>query len=503
MAFLIEDFKKTNILINFIQGLIWQKRMEEHGDKIVIPLFLYWDEFQSKNLQGSQSNKTKIGGTYVSIPCLPPKYASKLEFIFVTLLFYGKDRKIDDNLEKDRNEIVFFPVIQELIALYEEGIEVSTANGTERIFSELGLMIGDNLGLHSMMNFAESFSATYSCRYCKVSKNLLHVLTFEWTSFLRNHENYLEDLKLYDVSQTGIKGPCIFHKIPNFQIPTNVGVDFMHDVLEGVSKYVLSEVLDHIIVKKNFINLDKFNSIVKNFKLFSKFGCKNLPPSLTESSLKASIFGLSASEPLFFVKNSGLIAGDFILREDGFWKLYLLHKKIVDFLMSPKTHVPHLKILEQNISEHHKLYINLTGENLKPKFHILLHYNPLILLTGPVIHSWTMRHEAAHRPLKLMCAGENKKYLLHTMENRYKLKFDYFMKTYDEKSYIKIVPKLFSSEFNFPKDTAVFWIEINGIGYDKNLVLVTEIKLLDLPTFGYIESIDVVFDKILFFFLFV
>lgn len=135
--------------------------MKQHTNKIVLPLLLYFDDFDPGNVCGSHAGKNKIGETDISIPCLPPKYASKLEFILPTLFFKPKDRSVY------QNQAVFQPVIDHLNNLQNKGIEFITKKGKkERVYFELALIVGDNLGLHSMLGLVESFSATFSCRYC-------------------------------------------------------------------------------------------------------------------------------------------------------------------------------------------------------------------------------------------------------------------------------------------------------------------------------------------------
>lgn len=56
---LIEDYNRTKVLSNFVQGELWRERMNYHHGKTVLPLFFYFDDFQAKNLNGSQSLKLK------------------------------------------------------------------------------------------------------------------------------------------------------------------------------------------------------------------------------------------------------------------------------------------------------------------------------------------------------------------------------------------------------------------------------------------------------------
>ena len=49
-----------------------------------------------------------------------------------------------------------------------------------------------------------------------------------------------------------------------------------------------------------------------------------------------------------------------------------------------------LKLL---IKEHHSLFVKLYGKE-KPKLHFLLYYPEQMMALGPMIRTWTIRHEA-------------------------------------------------------------------------------------------------------------
>ena len=74
----------TGDLTHFLQGSLWLlKYVPKNVGKLVIPLYLYFDEFEVGNALGSHAGEQKLGGVYVSIACLPPHLASKLSNIFV------------------------------------------------------------------------------------------------------------------------------------------------------------------------------------------------------------------------------------------------------------------------------------------------------------------------------------------------------------------------------------------------------------------------------------
>jgi len=58
-----------------------------------------------------------------------------------------------------------------------------------RVYFKLTIIIGDNLGLHSILGFIKSFSAIICCRFCKISKDMSPKLCSEDASILRDKIN--------------------------------------------------------------------------------------------------------------------------------------------------------------------------------------------------------------------------------------------------------------------------------------------------------------------------
>jgi hypothetical protein len=97
--------------------------------------------------------------------------------------------------------------------------------------------LGDNLGLHSVLGFTESFVAHYLCRFCKLSKTECHSQIDQLDNKLRNIDTYKSGIEINDMSLTGINQACVFNEICSFHVTENYAVDIMHDLLEGVCKY--------------------------------------------------------------------------------------------------------------------------------------------------------------------------------------------------------------------------------------------------------------------------
>ena len=111
---------------------------------------------------------------------------------------------------------------------------------------------------------------------------------------------------------------------------------------------------------------------------------------------KPSTFSLQSAAQMFsIVRNLPLLIADKIPESDDKWYSILLLIKICPVALSPVVTpdtVPYLKVLiEEKLYLLHSLYPEST---LKPKMHYLIHLPSQIERHGPLIHSWTMRHEA-------------------------------------------------------------------------------------------------------------
>ncbi|KAL4103242.1 hypothetical protein QTP88_009982 [Uroleucon formosanum] len=217
----------------------------------------------------SNSNKcvsnNKLGAIYTSLPCLPPEYSSSLENIFLACLFKSVNR------QEFGNRAIFSELVSELNFLEVTGIDI-LYDGEIKFFFSLVLILVDNLGLHSILGFSESFMANFSCRFCKSNKSDCNHQLVQIDENLRNEVNYTTAIAINNLSLTGIKELCIFYEIQSFHVTKNYAVDIMHDILEGVCK----------------------------------------PPLISNDSLKHGSIKMSASETLCFIKYLTLIVGELV-----------------------------------------------------------------------------------------------------------------------------------------------------------------------------------------------
>lgn len=225
---------------------------------------IYYDDFEVGNPLGSHSGINKLGGVYFSLPCLPPQYISKLENIYLALLFKSSYR------EMYGDKAIFQILVDELKYLKNVGIKISNMGVTETVYFELGLILGDNLGQNSLLGFIEGFTGNKCCRFCRMPKNIRNEACEENIDYLRNIDNYNEDSVLNNAKLTGIKKECVFNDLPGFHVTTNYCTDFMHDLLEGVCKQDFTYILKELIIKQALFSMDTFNYRIKLFKCYTE-----------------------------------------------------------------------------------------------------------------------------------------------------------------------------------------------------------------------------------------
>lgn len=390
-------YSESKYMKNFIQGNLWKITLKEVSsiikDGIILPLFIYFDDLETGNALGSHAGKNLIGCVYAWIPCLPPSIASKLSSILLTQVFYSNDRKV-----KNGNKKIFSELIEELNKLSSEGIHIKIKGELKKVYFVTTLILGDNLGLNSILGFVESFSSTRFCRICYVSPEKMSEMTKEEDYLLRNDERHEYDSKNINPKETGVKEECFFNKLNFFKVIKNAVVDIMHDLFEGVVSRVLAKILIKFIDEKKYFTIKQLNEYLNSINF--AYESANVPTNLDmEYIRKNEKLKMSAAESLFFVKYLPTIIGEHVPEEDETWSLYIKLREIVQITTSPIISEETFMELETIITEHHRLYNKFFGD-LKPKFHNLLHYVRVMKNNGPLINLSAMRFESKHTEIK-------------------------------------------------------------------------------------------------------
>ncbi|KAK4872028.1 hypothetical protein RN001_016152 [Aquatica leii] len=369
----MKSFQNNDKLTNFVQEELWKEKNQLYPNKIVLPYFLYIDDFEINNPLGSHSTKHSICNIYYSF-----------------------------------------------LALSIE--EIETENDKNVIFSVhfiLGLVIGDNLGLNSFLNFNKSFSSHFFCRFCRASKEDTHKLSSEKNELIRTTANYEIDALN---ANFGVAKNSQLNSIPSFHVVNNYYADVMHNLFEGICHYIFCHIIDYFISMKYF-DLDTLNDRKQNFE-YGPTEIDNISFKIEPHHLKKWKLKMSAREMMTFTLYFPIMIGDLVPLDDPVWNFLLNVIEIVDMLLCFEFDILNISILEKKIEKHNNDYITLFNDTLKPKYHNLTHYPKLIRKSGPLRKFWCFKYEAKHRQFKIYSRIiTSRKNICLTLTKKYELKF--------------------------------------------------------------------------------
>ncbi|XP_056305506.1 uncharacterized protein LOC130217424 [Danio aesculapii] len=392
---MMQTCTQSDIYEDFCDGSYFKNHPLFSTNKFALQIQLYF-EFECANPLGSKKGIHKIGCLYFILRNLAPKVNSALMNIHLVSLFHAQDVKkygIDEILK---------PLIRDLKILETVGVAVPFADQPVR--GTLALITGDNLGMHSILGFLESFSANYFCRFCLIDKSSAQFVFSEDDPNLTLLSPVLNDQHFASLeddptltSSFGIKRKSILNTLQYFNTGENYAVDIMHDILEGVGQYEIKLLFEYLI--QHFISKESLLNRIYAFN-YGYMETKN-KPTIINLDCGGHGIGLNASQTLCLITNIPLIFGDLVPEDDLHWHLLLLLLNIINIVFSYSITEGMTVYLKHLIIEHHKLFKELyPSNNLLPKHHFMVHYPRCIRKVGPLIHIWTMRFEAKHKFFK-------------------------------------------------------------------------------------------------------
>lgn len=228
-----------------------------------MPIFLYQDDFEVNDPIGGHTGTQTISAFYYNFPCVDFHNYAKIDSIFPATFLKSA------NIKKFGYEKCIYKLVKVLAMLETDGIIINTNKGPMHFYFVLGLVIGDNLALNTLLGFSISFSHNYYCRFCFNNKSSMHTISTEDDLTSRNIVNYEEHLHLNNYAATGIYEKSLLNSLGSFHVTVNFSVDIMHNLLEGVIKYGLLHALNYFITN-DYFSLDTFNYeilIMENWKI--------------------------------------------------------------------------------------------------------------------------------------------------------------------------------------------------------------------------------------------
>lgn len=126
------------------------------------PFFLYFDDFQVNNPLGSHSSS--VLDVNYSFPT-----AHKKNF-FVAALFNSKD------IKNIGNNKCFYDLVEEINESQNIVVDLKLPGRNLKVEFILGLVVGDNLGINTVLGFSRSFSSNFFVTFAYVTKKVLEFL---------------------------------------------------------------------------------------------------------------------------------------------------------------------------------------------------------------------------------------------------------------------------------------------------------------------------------------
>lgn len=243
---MMQTFTQSDVYEDFCDGSYFKSHPLFSVHRFALQIQLFYDKFECANPLGSKKGIHKVGCLYFILRNLPPKLNSALMNIHLVSLFHAQDAKrygIDEVLK---------PLIRDLKILETDGVPVPFAE--QPIYGTLAQVTGDNLGMHTILGFLESFSANYFCRFCLIDKCSAQSIFSEDDPSLTlrspdlNEQHYaslVDDPTL--TSSFGVKRKSMLNTLQYFNTAENYAVDIMHDILEGVGQYEVRLLFEYLI----------------------------------------------------------------------------------------------------------------------------------------------------------------------------------------------------------------------------------------------------------------
>lgn len=377
---------------NFIQCKLWKNiKKKYHDEDIVLPCFVYHDDFEPDNPLGSNSGANKIACVFYTFPVFPQHLLSSTKYIFEALLFLS-------SLKKSNLHSALAPLIKEFKILETDGL-ILNINGKEtKIFITIPLILGDNLAQNEILGFSKSFNSNHFCRLCKQLKNLALKEIESSDEFARTQSEYEEDL---ENNRHGVVDKCIFNELNNFHVTSNYSVDIMHDIMEGIAKYDVALFLHNVIYERKIINIYTLNKLKQEFD-FGSIEIGNMGPEITETHIKNKCLSMSASEMRTFIHFFPIMFGHHLIdiHCEKIWIMMKNLTELTDLLMQTKLSYEDIEKISEIIKNYLTLRKTIFSEKLKPKHHFLTHYKKCIDQSGPLHNIMTFSFEQKNRVVK-------------------------------------------------------------------------------------------------------
>ncbi|KAF0044845.1 hypothetical protein F2P81_004003 [Scophthalmus maximus] len=190
----------TQLCVLILRVHLRLTHVNKQESKESLQIQLYYDDVETTNPLGSKTKIHKMGAVYFTLRNLPPECNSSLAHIHLCVLFNSIDRETY-GLGK-----ILEPLLEDIRVLENCGIEVEVNGQTQKLRGTLSILTADNLAIHPLCGYVESFSANKFLQFCLIDKQETQSVFDEDNVVKCNGENYEQHVWFCDPSSTGVKG---------------------------------------------------------------------------------------------------------------------------------------------------------------------------------------------------------------------------------------------------------------------------------------------------------
>lgn len=419
------------------------KLFSQHSNSIEIILFQ--DDIELVKALGSAAGSYKMMHMGFTIGNLHPWNRSKVDPLQLLLLCKEKD-------------VAYFglprvlePVMEDLKDLEINGVEIRG----ELVKATVLVLLGDNLGTHTIGGFVESFSTSkFFCRYCEESREEwnarwdvqgecsesetdtdsddsetdsdsedendsvpdsdedissdedlipLAELRKRWPkkSHLRTVESYngcLAELAKGDQHNVkGVVANCELNKLQHFHVVGGSPPCLPHDIFEGFARYDLQMILVRLSTQFKF-SLTTINRKLSQFEFKDKDKLDKPPRKLAQKGKQVKRVKGNAVQVWTLLRFLPLLLCDLVTdKKNPAWVMLLLLIEVVQLITSPIIARSCNNYIDEQIVKYLTLRSQIFEAPLRPKHHFWEHYAQLILRYGPLMRCSTLRFESKHK----------------------------------------------------------------------------------------------------------
>lgn len=346
-----------------------------------------------------KSSKVGMWPVYLTVQNLPPNIRSYAENTILSALWIGS--------EKPPMSILLKPVVDSLQQLDASGVTIQTSSGNQTIHCKVVFAVFD-LPAKAAVLCAKQYNGKYGCSVClhpgKRLSNNTRVYTPDSVHPERTHSQIVAAATRAEetnIPEKGIMGRCPL--TPILDLVTSIPIDYMHCVLEGVTRSLMRfwfdskhhgapyyigrslKQIDHELMKqrppKEFSRPPR--SVSKHFKYWKATELKQWLLYYSLPLLKGALPSL-------------------------YWHHYSLLVCAMHIMLGTYITQDQINAAEQMLKDFHFLLPELYGESsCTANAHLLTHLAKYVRLWGPLWTHSTFGFESKNGQLKYLFHGKN------------------------------------------------------------------------------------------------